>query len=67
MTRPRESLPRLFYLNVVPVEASYHVRDSFADSSAIRDALDWQPLADFATALAEYVTWVKNAFQQLAN
>jgi nucleoside-diphosphate-sugar epimerase len=67
MTRPRESLPRLFYLDVVPVEASYHVRDSLADSSAIRDALDWQPLADFATALADYMEWAKIAFQQLAN
>jgi nucleoside-diphosphate-sugar epimerase len=67
MTRPRKSLPRLVYLDVVPVEASYRVRDSLADSSAIRKALGWRALADFATALAEYVTWVKNAFQQLAN
>lgn len=43
------------------------VRDSLADISAIQNALGWQPCADFTTALADYMTWAKNAFHQSAN
>jgi UDP-glucose 4-epimerase len=35
--------------------------------SGIRKALGWQPQADFAAALADYMSWAKNAFQQPAN
>lgn len=43
------------------------VRDSLADISAIRKAMGWQPQADFTAALADYMSWAKNAFQHPAN